>query len=1348
MAQVKRTYVYHFTTMVVGILLAIVNIRYLLIENTFLIPEHRDVVFPSNLLNIFNRYFYIWSESGSNVSYEGISRLWYSFLAFFSQDTITFPRFMFLFHYFVIFFIPYISFFYLLKNFLGYDSKISYLVSLVIAFNYSFNPYVIQAYSPPHPYTFALSLLPALVLITLQMLRSDNKMFIFLFAFVITLTVTSIIRYIIFTSIVVFISTSTYIALNQQKIKFVHVAKKFVYGALLFLSLNFYWMFPTISSLGPKQIIPTYVVTYESAKMFSSAYTPVGIFTLTAAWWPPLRLKPFPFLPDTIFSVIPFFVPMLAFISLLFLNRYDKKDKILIIIGSLICLLGFFLWKGITNFNLLFSIIYEFLLFSTPSSIGWMFRVPGYFTTLVILGFTLCTAVLLTNLFKTGHKTKYIGVLLCILLIVSSCIIGWQRFTGDLDGVLRKGYYLEDRAHYDRAPYNKSIILLSDYDGNFKPHHSGKPYINLPNDLSRYLEFSVKNGDEKAVYYLLSILGADAFITNLKMDNTTFYYLYPESKEGINIYLPYNKSNSVYIQNQIASITDFNKNLYGSLSAFYPSLTITSKGNENKNTVMEIDPNKLSSIIFLSTNSQMIKPFDLTIHHNPSTVWSKASTNDPLHGEWHPYLEKRGIENWQSDYGKGLVFTWATSKLNKNLISTSNDLIDQWTFESINDLETWKNYNYETQFGALHPLTLDNGALKAELWNSTWGWKTINSPPITVDYGNWYRLELRLRGENIQSAHIKAVEYNESGQSINAKTLQTIGTGNIDWKNITLDYTPEKPETKHIQLQIWHGHETTQPLPNTIWIDHLKVYDLERFIEPVTLEIPYTIPETDQYILLARVFQNQQGGRILIKNDQETYPIYTRDQLNKFTWIQLDNATLQQGQHKLTLTNLEGFNAVNLFALVPAQEYREAQTRLTETLQDKRIIHVLEAETDLYHNNATTTNKYGAEASNGETLELTPGSTTWRTIETAKPGDYTIAVRGKGNLNIKIDEQTYQTHTNQLDWTYLDPIHLETGTHRIEITQHPTQSHQWDFEDNETSHWTATSPTNQTLTLTKNPYGDGTSLKTEITAPITIWKTVTTPLIPATPETTYTWSLQVAGENAHKAHIKILEYDENRKPLTATQVASIGDGNYAWTPVSIQYTPTPDAAHIALQIWHGHESTQPLPNRIWIDDVQVTDSQPTDLDVVWIYSTDKPGETLQDIFTVDQAPAQLIEYNKIDPTKYKATINASKPFMLSFAESYDPLWVARVNGQKITSTPLYSVINGFWIQETGLIDVTIEYTPQRWFYIGSAISITALTASLAYLATPYLREKGVTLKTITNHARKHLTRKEPPEKPE
>jgi len=1040
---------------------------------------------------------------------------------------------------------------------------------------------------------------------------------------------------------------------------------------------------------------------------------------------------------------------------------YTNFDKIitLFIMSFCITLYSFTLKKKAFFLSLLIAFIISisfelginnpiYKLLADPSyPFAWILRDP-FKISLVSLGlFTTILTFLLTILSTyTPIKNKKILVSIFIILIVLS-ITNWspEDKTSEIikPSTIPKEYftaiyYLNEKFDgpllflpiagelYDWAenPYLQGSFLAKSYHDAFIDYQ-----VTTNKDIKELLicATSTKNLDALSLVSSGIVLDTSMKGSEQSFDEISRYIINEYNEEllklGDSLYFLPNKEYSRFrvIEDPLYLITSQDHKYVGSFGEFL---------NRNQSVIF------FDEFMWLLESEEIITVFSKLFE--PAVTWSFGYTHEPLHGPWHNYLEQIGIENWQSDYGKGLVFTWAASRLTEKSVSSINDLIERWFFETTDDINQWKNYTRETQFGALYALTFDNGTLKAELWNSTRGYKTINSPLIPIEYSNWYRYELQIKGENTQYAHIKIVEYNKEQKIIDACIAKIIGSGSFDWKSIAIDYTPEKPETKYIQLQVWHGHETTQPLPNTLWIDHLKVYDLERFVEPVTLEIPYTIPKTDQYILLARVFHNQQGGRILVQNQQKNHAINTRDQLNKFTWIQLDNTTLQKGRHKLTLTNLEGFNAVNLFALVPAHEYREAQTRLTETLQDKRVIHILEAETDLYHNNTTTTDKYGAEASNGESLELSPHSTLWRTIETVKPGNYTIAVRAKGNLNIRLDEETRQTQTDKLDWTYLDPVNLETGTHKIEITSPPTQTSQWNFKDNQTPpQWTSNSPSTQTLTPTNNPQGQGTALRAELTASTSGWKTITSPLINATPDTTYAWSLQVAGENAHKAHIKIVEYDQDRNVITGKHVKGVGDGNFTWTPISFQYTPTPNATYIALQLWHGHETTQPLPNRVWLDDVKVTGYTPTDLDVVWMYSTDMPGETLQDIFTTDQAPAELIEYKKIDPTLYKATINASKPFMLSFAESYDPLWVARVNGDKINSIPLYSVINGFWIQETGLIHVTIEYTPQRWFYIGSAISLTTLAASLAYLATPHLRERGVTVKAI----KKHLTPK-------
>jgi len=138
------------------------------------------------------------------------------------------------------------------------------------------------------------------------------------------------------------------------------------------------------------------------------------------------------------------------------------------------------------------------------------------------------------------------------------------------------------------------------------------------------------------------------------------------------------------------------------------------------------------------------------------------------------------------------------------------------------------------------------------------------------------------------------------------------------------------------------------------------------------------------------------------------------------------------------------------------------------------------------------------------------------------------------------------------------------------------------------------------------------------------------------------------------------------------------------------------------------------------------------LDTVYLYSvSDKNLEaTLEDIFKTKDSPAKVKNYKKINPTLWKVKVNAQKPFMLSFAESYDPLWEARIykNGQKIKivkSIPLYSVINGFWIDQTGDLEIVIRYKPQDWFEIGLVISTLTFLGCIGYLFYDWRKNKKV-----------------------
>lgn len=104
-----------------------------------------------------------------------------------------------------------------------------------------------------------------------------------------------------------------------------------------------------------------------------------------------------------------------------------------------------------------------------------------------------------------------------------------------------------------------------------------------------------------------------------------------------------------------------------------------------------------------------------------------------------------------------------------------------------------------------------------------------------------------------------------------------------------------------------------------------------------------------------------------------------------------------------------------------------------------------------------------------------------------------------------------------------------------------------------------------------------------------------------------------------------------------------------------------------------------------------------------------------------------LKFTKINPTLWKVQVNATQPFMLSFGESYDPLWVANINknGQNVgtaESIPINSVINGFWIDQTGNIDITIEFKPQKWYYIGIVISGITFIICILYLILEFIRK--------------------------
>jgi hypothetical protein len=132
-------------------------------------------------------------------------------------------------------------------------------------------------------------------------------------------------------------------------------------------------------------------------------------------------------------------------------------------------------------------------------------------------------------------------------------------------------------------------------------------------------------------------------------------------------------------------------------------------------------------------------------------------------------------------------------------------------------------------------------------------------------------------------------------------------------------------------------------------------------------------------------------------------------------------------------------------------------------------------------------------------------------------------------------------------------------------------------------------------------------------------------------------------------------------------------------------------------------------------------------------------EEMLDPLAVKETPSVISDIKIVSPKKYELALSAQSPFMLTLDRPYDSLWSAFVNGREYSSLMLYQEeytgfgllllgtseeseeeeeepsINGFYIDETGILDITIEYKPLNWFIQGAIITIISIIGSVGYL---------------------------------
>jgi len=102
-------------------------------------------------------------------------------------------------------------------------------------------------------------------------------------------------------------------------------------------------------------------------------------------------------------------------------------------------------------------------------------------------------------------------------------------------------------------------------------------------------------------------------------------------------------------------------------------------------------------------------------------------------------------------------------------------------------------------------------------------------------------------------------------------------------------------------------------------------------------------------------------------------------------------------------------------------------------------------------------------------------------------------------------------------------------------------------------------------------------------------------------------------------------------------------------------------------------------------------------------------------------------WTELSPASYLAHVESTGPFVLVFLESYDEHWKVSVNGNPVSETNHHDVnafANGWLINSTGDLTISIQYETQNVFLISVVASLVLPALLLAFLSRKELRRIG------------------------
>ena len=721
-----------------------------------------------------------------------------------------------------------------------------------------------------------------------------------------------------------------------------------------------------------------------------------------------------------------------------------------------------------------------------------------------------------------------------------------------------------------------------------------------------------------------------------------------------------------------------------------------------------------------------IFPFDYTNHNTPYDEWSNIRFNHYGNIVAH----KRGnLEDWDRDYDKGIAYTWAQGTIDPKGKLSEYDAIVNYDFEgTFHDFETQSsNMTLSLSNITISGNTSLLGTIKRGEENTN---QIASGGFLEIPLGSSrFRISANISGNRVNNLQLR-VRYYDTNRKYIGRDFVFTKSGGFDFTRLEKDITVPSG-TEFISMQILADQNTIAD--SYWWADDIKVYDLRNITKYAQIVMDFSVEESTNYYIYLRHLQSESGGNIDFQLDGGRISLLdTYEPFNAFSWDKLANVRLNAGSHKLMIRNIAGFNALNLVMIIPEQKMNDYCDAAMEFLDDMTVTYALEAETDLYLRNAKVTDAYGSQASRGEIMVLSKNGEARLPLEILKPGNYTMCLRmgGRGYYDLLVTLGNYSYNIDQrsdadFSWINVTNLDLEKDTYdfvmtlpseRVIINQSFEEG--WNASMNAPTSWY--SPRSGfSASLDPSVGTDGNfSLKLTTNSTLDILSLMNSHNFTVKSDRFYVANIDVKTENARSCRVTIHGFNDTTGHWDRLgSLINRLNGTSEWTGYSDSLYVPEDITNLMIAVNIGPVLNETEGNAtVWFDNftmVRDTDISENEIDMILMYSSSDQG-TEKDLFPTTEA-ASVTDYKKIDATRYELKVSSEKPFTLIFAEAYDEFWVAHVDGQgEIESIPIYSMLNGFYITRTGNFTVIIEYKPQQWYNIGSAVTGLGMVGSVGY----------------------------------